>query len=364
MKYILLLITSLTIFSCSTTSEKKEAKDQTEEIQKDTAEFKISPKYITEKVRFDTDDPAVWINYSNPEESLIIGTDKGDDNELGGLYVFNLRGEIDHEKSIKDLQRPNNVDIAYGFAHGEDTIDIAVFTERYTNSIRVFKLPELEPIDADGIPVFKDDSLRSPMGVALYKRQEDNQIFAIVSRKEGDTAQYLEQHALFSEDGIAKGTLSRKFGQWSGEKEIEAIAVDDELGYIYYSDERKAVRKYHADPKKGDEEIHHFATQNFLEDREGISIYSTTDSTGYILVSDQADNTFHVFEREGSNRFLAELPFSTLESDGNESSNFNFNEDFPEGIFVAMSDDATFHIYDWRDIKSALKDSLESAEEK
>jgi len=122
MKYIILLIAGITLFSCSTQSDKKQGEEQSDHIQKDTAEFKITPKYITEKVRFDTDDPAVWINYENPAESLIIGTDKGDDNEPGGLYVFNLRGEIDHEKSIKDLERPNNVDIAYGFIHGEDTI--------------------------------------------------------------------------------------------------------------------------------------------------------------------------------------------------------------------------------------------------
>lgn len=362
MKYVLLLIASITLFSCSTQPDKKQVEEQTDDIQKDTGKFKIKPKYITEKVSFDTDDPAIWINYENPAESLIIGTDKGDDNTPGGLYVFDLQGKIDHEKSIKNLERPNNVDIAYGFIHGEDTIDIAVCTERYTNSIRIFKLPELEPIDAGSIPVFKEDSLRSPMGIALYKRQEDHQIFAIVSRKEGDTSQYLEQHALFSEGGEAKAKLSRKFGKWSGEKEIEAIAVDDQLGYIYYSDERKAVRKYYADPQKGDVEINHFALENFSEDREGISIYTTSDSTGYILVSDQSDNTFHVFERQGDNKFLVELPFSTLESDGSESINFNFNEDFPEGLLVAMSDDGTFQIYDWRDIEKALNTSLQNAE--
>ena len=60
----------------------------------------------------------------------------------------------------------------------------------------------------------------------------------------------------------------------------EAIAVDDQLGYVYYSDEGKGVRKYYADPEKGNDELALFATTGFTEDHEGISIYQLTDSTG------------------------------------------------------------------------------------
>ncbi len=49
---------------------------------------------------------------------------------------------------------------------------------------------------------------------------------------------------------MVKGTLVRKFGLFSGKKEIESIAVDDALGYVYYSDEGYGVRKYYADPSK------------------------------------------------------------------------------------------------------------------
>jgi myo-inositol-hexaphosphate 3-phosphohydrolase len=42
----------------------------------------------------------------------------------------------------------------------------------------------------------------------------------------------------------------------------------------------------------------------------------------------------------------------TLESDGSEVSSTNLGPEFPKGIFVAMSNDKTFHIYDWRDIAS------------
>ena len=79
------------------------------------AEVVLSPLVVTEPVRYDTDDPAIWINPIDPDGSLIIGTDKDAD---GALYVFDLHGKIVQEKVVRGLLRPNNVDIAYGVLVG------------------------------------------------------------------------------------------------------------------------------------------------------------------------------------------------------------------------------------------------------
>jgi len=150
----------------------------------------------------------------------------------------------------------------------------------------------------------------------------------------------------------------RKFGLWSGKKEIEAIAVDDELGYVYYSDEGVGVHKYYADPQHqdADKELALFATEGFAKDHEGISIYKVNDGTGYILVSDQQANQFHIFKREGEadnphkHTLVKVVKVSTNESDGSEVTNTALNETFPKGLFVAMSDDRTFQLYSWADI--------------
>ncbi|KKX52337.1 hypothetical protein L950_0200135 [Sphingobacterium sp. IITKGP-BTPF85] len=119
-----------------------------------------------------------------------------------------------------------------------------------------------------------------------------------MGRKNGPKDGYLWQYLLEDNgSGAVKATFVRKFGSFSGKKEIEAIAVDNELGYIYYSDEQVGVKQYYADPAKGNEQLALFATEGFKEDHEGISIYKLTDSTGYILVSDQGQIVF---------RFLAE----------------------------------------------------------
>ncbi|MBD3383549.1 phytase [candidate division KSB1 bacterium] len=318
---------------------------------------RIKPLFVTEKVKHDSDDPAIWINPADTSKSLIIGTDK---NKDGALYVFDLEGKIIEDKVVYPLQRPNNVDVEYGFMLNGQEIDIAVTTERLTNKLLIFKLPEMQAIDNSGINVFAGESRRAPMGIALYKRASDQQIFAIVGRKEGPTdGTYLWQYLLKDNgDGAVVAEKVRAFGEWSGKKEIEALCVDDELGYVYYSDETVGVRKYHADPdhKDANRELALFATEGFAEDHEGISILDSGDGKGYILVSDQQADEFHIFTREGSeqnphdHQRVKVVKLSTHESDGSEITACSFQQKFPGGLFVAMSDDKTFHYYAWEQL--------------
>ncbi len=316
----------------------------------------LKPVVVTQPALHDTDDPAIWLHPTDRSQSLIIGTDK---NEDGALYAYDLDGNIIDEKTVRGLKRPNNVDIEYGLMLGGEEVDIAVTTERLTKSIRVFRLPDMVAIDNGGIEVFVGDNLRAPMGVALYKRPSDGAIYAIVGRKEGPTVSYLWQYLLEDDgNGNVAGTVVRKFGEYSGVKEIEAIAVDDPLGYVYYSDENVGTRKYHADPDAPDADVQLalFGTDGFTDDNEGISIYMINDGTGYILISDQQANKFRIFPREGADGDPHNHPqikvvsVSTTESDGCEVTSAVLNDNFKNGLFVAMSDNKTFHFYSWEDI--------------
>lgn len=329
----------------------------------------VEPVAVTEPVKWDTDDPAIWINPDDPSQSLIIGTDKDED---GALYVFNLEGKVIEEKTVRNINRPNNVDVEYGLILNGKEVDIAVTTERYKNQLRVFSLPDMNAIDNGGIEVFTGEEQRAPMGISLYKRPSDGAIFAIISRKEGPVENYLWQYQLKDDgSGNVVGEKIREFGNYSGIKEIEAIAVDDELGYVYYSDEQYGVRKYFADPDVPDADIELgiIDTKDYWEDNEGISIYSTGEGTGYILVSDQSANRFRIYLREGTpaiidpedpednepanphkHKLVKIVDVSTNNSDGCEATNVNLGPKFPNGMFVAMSDDKTFQIYSWDDI--------------
>jgi len=316
----------------------------------------VQPVVITEPVTTDSDDPAIWIHPEEPSQSLVLGTDKG-----GAIFVFDLDGKILPDRTISDQGRMNNIDVEYGMMLGGVATDIAAATDRNANLIRVFRLPDMTPIDNGGIEAFEGEEplLRRPMGIALYRRPTDGAVFAIVSRKTGPDGSYLWQYRLSDDgEGTVAGTKVRAFGAFRGTKEIEAVAVDDPLGYVYYSEEDVGVHKYLADPDApgADQELALFGTEGFTQDREGISIYPVDDGTGYILVSDQQANTFRVFRREGEpgaphdHRFITTVRVSTNESDGSEVTNVAIDDRFPSGLFVAMSDNRTFQFYSWEDV--------------
>lgn len=181
----------------------------------------IIPVFITEQTSNDTDDPAIGYNRSDPEKSLILGTDKGDED--GGIYVFDLEMKIIPSKTVTGLMRPNNIDVAYGFTFKGSQVDIAVFTGRGRNVIRVFSLPDMRAFDGGGISIFEDESIREPMGIALFHDSISNQFYAIIGRKSGPDSTYLWQYRLVNSADIVAGTLVRKFGRFEGAKKLKPL---------------------------------------------------------------------------------------------------------------------------------------------
>lgn len=340
------------------------------------------PVRSTDTVAHDPDDPALWIHPTDPSRSLILATDKM--AGTGGLYAFGLDGKT--RQRIAPLDRPNNVDVEYGLTLNGRPIDIAVVTERKQHRLRVFALrpdtrdangaaaPPLVDLGSAGIPVLEGETgLRAePMGIALYKRPKDGAIFAIVAPKTGGATNYLWQYRLEDDGkGGVKGTRVRRFGAFSGlgptpgeAGEIEAVVVDDALGFVYYSDERFGIRKWHADPDHPDaaRELAVFGTDGYAGDREGLAIYAGPDGTGYIVSSDQVPGgtRVHLYRREGAPgrphdhaARVAIIPTRADETDGLDVTSRPL-PGFPRGLLVMMNSGAkNFQIYRWEDIVPA-----------
>jgi 3-phytase len=320
----------------------------------------------TAPVANDADDPALWVCPTDSNRSLILGTNKAA-APAGALYVFALDGSV--RQVITGLDRPNNVDVEYGFALGNRSIDIAVVTERRGSRLRVYevarddgRLVERSSALRGGLTMFVGDeeSLAAPMGIGLYRRPRDGAVFAIVSRKSGPRRGYLWQY-LLRDDG--KGDIEavkvRELGDFSGRGEIEAIAVDDPLGHIYYADEQEGIHKWQADPDdpEAGRELALFGREGFRGDREGIGIYARDDGTGYIVCTDQVrrDSAFHVFLREGEpgrphdhSRRLKLIQGGADSTDGLEVTSCPLGAAFPNGLVIAMnSRDRDFLVYPW-----------------
>lgn len=319
----------------------------------------LQPIVVTEAVPGDSDDPAIWIHPTDPDSSIVFGTDKED--VAGGVYAFRLDGSIDRQRSLTPLQRPNNADVQDGFELGGAQVSILAATERHRMALRLFIVPDMRAVDGGGIEVFGGDTARAPMGVALYRRPTDGAVFAIVGGKGGPTEGYLAQYRLEDDgSGSVRATLEREFGTFSGSKEIEAIAVDDALGWVYYSDEGVGIRKYDADPASDGRELALFGTEGFAEDHEGIGIFPRPDGTGYLLISNQQAGSVAVFPREGAggnphdHPLLVDIPVSALETDGLEVVATPLGSRFPRGAVILMSTDRTFHFYRWEDFEERI----------
>jgi 3-phytase len=327
----------------------------------------VAPVRETASAAQQTDDPAVWVHPRRPQESLIFGTIKMAAPD-GAIAVYRLDGSL--LMSIPAVDRPNNIDVAYGLKLGGRKVDIAVATERNQHRLLVFEvLPGKGLRDLAAIPVFagQTGANQQPMGVALYKRPKDGAIFAVVSRKAGPSGSYLWQYRL-RDDGTGKlvGEKVREFGTFSNTKEIEAIAVDDEAGYLYYSDEGAGIRKYHADPAHADaaKELALFATTGWKGDREGIAIYKKRGGKGYLIATDQQtpNSEYHVYAREGGakgphdhSKELGSFRVGAATTDGIEVIGRPLGAEFPQGLFIAMNDSRrNFILVDWRKIEAAL----------
>lgn len=321
----------------------------------------VQPRVVSEPVRHDSDDPAIWVDSADPSRTLVLGTDKDAD---GALYVFGLDGRVRADLVVRGLLRPNNVDIARGVMLGGKPVDVAVVAERFAHRLRVYTLPDMRPVDGGGIPVFEGERARDVMGVAAWVRPGDGALFVTVSRSDRHAPKqgYLHQYRLV-DDGSARlrGLFVRAFGEWSGRKEIEALSVDPVGGHVYASDESYGLRKYRVDPavEDADEELALFGTTGFARDHEGSAMMRDASGRAWLWVSDQQAGTLRVFDLAGSPgkpdepRFIGHVPFAARETDGIDLVVGDL-PGFPGGLLVAMSDDRTFHFYAIDDLLKAL----------
>jgi 3-phytase len=327
----------------------------------------------TQTVSDDPDDPAIWVHPSDPSRSLIITTNKVDAPN-GALVVFGLDGAT--RQTVAGLRRPNNVDVEYGLPLGGQPVDIAVATERYRNQLVVCRIAA----DGSGISdvtspgntrVFdgRSGEQAAPMGVALFRRPSDGAIFAIVAPKNGPREGYLGQYRLEDDgQGRVKATFVRFFGRFSGVGEIEAVAVDDALGYVYYADEGDGIHKYHADPDHPARELAHFGRTGYLADREGLAIYARDDGTGYIVSTDQiaGNSRYLIYRREGEpgaphdhSKLLKIVRGGADSTDGLEITSRPLGPGFPAGLMVAMNSGArNFLLFRWEDVATAGQPKL------
>ena len=266
----------------------------------------------------DADDPAIYINPDNPEDSFVIATFKD-----GGLRVYDLAGEeiqsitpgnddnspFPSPNNIPENISYNNVDIAYGVEYfgqlvgSSETIDFAVVSDRANDTVAFFAInPETKQLTKWGegfeFPesIFGvDDGEATAYGLATYNSPVDGKSYVFVSQAEGDRIAQLEFSATFgaADEPIVNANIVRTFevpvpeGEDPADYQVEGMVVDRETGELYVAQEDFGIWKYDIESNEVAEPI--------LVDTVTENTLSPVPYSNLVVFGDSLSDTGNVF---------------------------------------------------------------------
>jgi 3-phytase len=327
----------------------------------------VRPSHQTAPAGKDADDPAIWVHPTEPSKSIILGTTKSDRDS--GIHSFALDGT---HLSFLSGGEPNSVDVLYGFPFGGKNIDIAVAGGRESNTVRVAaigedgKLTLLNGGEFDaGIVVY---------GSGVYHSKKTGAYFVFMNSKKGEVRQF----QIFEKEGSA-GTLDNLLiKSFKLDSQIEGMVADDDLGYVYVGEEKVGLWRYPAEPNAFDEPVLVDHTNranggNMSADIEGVSLFVGKGKAGYIVTSNQGEDSYTLHKRAPPHRFVGSFVIAANDdkgidgvshTDGLVVESSRLGPLYPEGALVVHDDEttspdgteseATFKIVSWRDIADSV----------
>jgi 3-phytase len=226
------------------------------------------------------DDPAIWVNPTDPARSRVLGTDK-----KGGLGVYDLTGK---QLQYLPVGRLNNVDVRSGFTLGGKRIDLAVASNRDHNSLHLFA------IDPRSGQVSGVGEIETPFseiyGLCLFKDLQ-GAIHAIANDKDGTFLQY----RLDGASGKPRGERVRQFKVAS---QPEGCVADDRNQRLFIGEEDAAVwtLDLRSDAPATLEKV--IGVGGPLHaDIEGLALYQG-ETASYLVVSSQGNDSYLVLDAQ------------------------------------------------------------------
>jgi 3-phytase len=308
------------------------------------------------------DDPALWYNYSDPEKSLIIGSDK-----TNGVDVFNLDGK---RLSTNMAGRVNNVDLRYNFTLQGDTFDLVGGSNRTTKTLDFWRMNSSkgELTNLASIPT----ELPDVYGFCMYKSPVTGSFYAFINSKTGK----VEQWRISEMDSSFHAVKVRELQLAS---QVEGMVADDSLAQLYVGVEGEGIYRFGAEEtdsaegqfvKKSGE-----ANPNIEYDVEGLAIYYLNESEGYLVASSQGNYSYAVFQRDGENEYIGSFEIvdgavdGVEETDGLELFHLPLGENYPAGILICQDGynyegdskhAQNFKMISWKDIAGLFSPPLKS----
>lgn len=318
----------------------------------------VSPRTLSAPVSSGmdaADDPAIWVNPIDPGRSLILGADKG-----AGLGVYDLDGRL--LQFLSD-GRINNVDVRPGFTEYPTLAHLAVASDRTRTALAIYAIDGetryVSRVEARTIPAGFNDVY----GLCMYRSPHSGEVYAFATSDDGQ----FNQWRLFPRgpDKVdAELVRHVKIGTMT-----EACVVDDENGYLYVAEERVGVWRYGAEPGAGEQRVAVVAIEAggpLTADLEGLAIYKSDKTDGYLVVTSQGSDNYSVYERlpphayRGTFRIRANARDGidgTSQTDGIDITNLPL-PGYPRGLLVAQDgrydQSQDFKYVSWEEIARAL----------
>ncbi|NIR51361.1 phytase [candidate division KSB1 bacterium] len=316
-------------------------------------EIVVSPTTNINPTPENADDPAIWIHPTDPGRSVIIGTDK-----IAGIYVWDMNGN--ELQNIPQGTTLKNVDVRQNVSLSGQTVDIVAANLRDAGKLAVFKVnPNYSGSDVliqiANVNSANNDIQNDSYGFCLYKRPSDNTLFVFERPK---TTGQLRQYHIQSDSAVTEITVTPVRDLEYNSNTVEGFVADDELGFVYITEEEVGIHKYFADPNMGTQALTPFSTTDGIESgREGLALYPCDNGTGYLVLSSQGNSTIKIYERQNNNRFVKTvIPLNNqggirIATDGLDVTPFAAPPNFPNGFLVVHDQDGKrFLLYDWAQI--------------
>lgn len=305
------------------------------------------------------DDPAIWVDRQDFRRSVVIATDK----KLG-LNVYDLDGKLLH--SVAD-GRMNNVDVRDGFLFDGRAITLVAATNRTRKSISLYRYDpqarQLRPLPGGDLATGFTD----PYGLCMYHNARSGAYYVFANDSVDGR---IRQWKVSVEAGKIAGEQVREIAVGS---QAEGCAADDELNHLYVAEEDVALWKYSAEPRDGSRRtaVDTVEKGHLKDDIEGLSIYYGANGKGYLVVSNQGQDNYAVYRREGGNEYLGKFAVvansaagidGASETDGLDIVSAPLSERFPEGLLVVQdgrnlmpAERQNFKFVSWQDALRALR---------
>jgi len=292
------------------------------------------------------DDPAIWRNPDNPEQSLIVGTDK-----KAGLHVYGLDGKSRH---FEPGGRLNNVDIADLGAMGvivaaSDRNDPAKAAIRlYRLDTATAKLEQLGAVDGGKGEAY---------GLCLFVNGDALQAVSVL--KDGTVEEFRLEGLSPGETPRSASVLTRAL-----ESQPEGCVVDPRDGTLYVGEEDRGIWRFAKGSAEG-ELVAATDGKQLVADVEGLAILPEGSVGGWLVASSQGDNAYALYtlpgmEPAGRFRISAGSYGATEETDGIALNGRDFGPNYPEGLFVAQDGKnppgaQNFKLVSWKAVMEAMK---------